>query len=224
MAASDAIGLFGGTFDPVHVAHLRAAEEARDDLDLAAVRFVPAADPPHKAGVHVTPARQRLAMLELALAGVPGLSPWSIELERDGPSYSVDTVRTLRSTLGPDARIVFLIGRDAFDELHTWKDFRTLLGLCDFAVMTRPPETTPLSPDALPVAMREALCYDPSIAGFRHESGHRVVSLPITGLDVSASDVRARVAAGRSIRFLVPAAVEDYIQRHRLYRRPRHSS
>lgn len=220
MGATEAIGLFGGTFDPVHVAHLRAAEEAREALGLAEVRFVPAADPPHKDGDRVTPAGERLAMLELALAGAPGLRAWGIELERPGPSYSVDTVGALRRALGEDARIVFLIGRDAFAELHTWKDFPRLLGLCDFAVMTRPPRTGPLSADEIPVATRGALCYDPAIAGFRHESGHRVSSLAITSLDVSASDIRARVAAGRSIRFLVPPAVEEYIDRHGLYRMP----
>jgi nicotinate-nucleotide adenylyltransferase len=151
---------------------------------------------------------------------VPGLRAWSVELERPGPSYSVDTVRALRRALGADARIVFLIGRDAFAELHSWKDFAALLGLCDFAVMTRPPRTAPLSPEEIPVATQRSLCYDPAIAGFRHESGHRVISLAITSLDVSASDIRARVAGGRSIRFLVPRAVEEYIDRHGLYRTP----
>jgi nicotinate-nucleotide adenylyltransferase len=218
MTSTEAIGIFGGTFDPIHVAHLRAAEEARETLDLDEVRFVPAADPPHKDGEHVTPAPHRLAMLTLALADAPGLRPWGIELERPGPSYSVDTMRTLRATLGEAARLVFLIGRDAFDELHTWKDVETLLGLCDFAVMTRPPHLEPLAAARIPVATRRTLCYDPAIAGFRHESGHRVVPLPITSLDVSASDIRTRVARGRSIRFLVPAAVQAYIERHGLYR------
>jgi len=224
MAATDSIGIFGGTFDPVHVAHLRVAEEVRETLCLGEVRFVPAADPPHKDGTRLAPARDRLAMIDLALDDVPGLRSWSIELERPGPSYSVDTVRTLRGTLGADVPIVFLIGRDAFDELHTWKNFQELLGLCDFAVMTRPTRPSPLTADDLPVATRRTLCYDSRIAGFRHESGHRVFSLAVTGLDVSASDIRRRVAAGRSIRFLVPAPVEEYIARHRLYRSPENQS
>jgi nicotinate-nucleotide adenylyltransferase len=219
MGSTDGIGIFGGTFDPVHVAHLRAAEEAREALGLEEVRFVPAADPPHKPGRSLAPARDRLAMVDLALDDAPGLRSWSVELGRPGPSYSVDTIRGLRAALAANARIVFLIGRDAFDELSTWKDWRELLGLCDFAVMTRPPGGAPLGPTDVPIAMREALCYDPGIAGFRHESGHRVLSLAITSLDVSASDIRERVATGRSIRFLVPPAVEEYIVHHRLYRR-----
>jgi nicotinate-nucleotide adenylyltransferase len=212
------IGIFGGTFDPIHVAHLRAAEEAREALGLTDVRFVPAAAPPHKDRTQVTAAHHRLAMLELALRDVPAFHAWDVELTRPGPSYSVDTLRALRNDVGGGTRIVFLIGRDAFDEIRTWKDYEALFWLCDFAVMTRPPNDRPLRDMEIPIASHGALCYDPAIAGYRHESGHRVISLDVTSLDVSASDIRARVAAGRSIRFLVPPAVETYIRHHELYR------
>lgn len=218
MGAHDGIGILGGTFDPVHVAHLRVAEEAREALDLAEVRLVPAADPPHKDAAGLTPARDRLAMVDRAVEGAPGLRSWNVELERPGPSYSVDTVRMLRRAAGPSARIVFLLGRDAFEELHTWKETDALLGLCDVTVLTRPPHVGPLTVTHLSVATREALCYDSAIDGFRHESGRLLTSLEVTRLDVSATDIRARVAAGRSIRFLVPPAVAAYIDQHRLYR------
>lgn len=218
MATTDAIGIFGGTFDPIHVAHLRAAEEAREALGLREVRFVPAAAPPHKEHAQVAPAHHRLAMLEHALRDVSEFRPWDIELARPGPSYSIDTLRALRAEVGSEARIVFLIGRDAFDEIHTWKEYESLFALCDFAVMSRPPHGRPLRDAPIPVARRGGLCYDPTIAGYRHESGNRVIPLDVTSLDVSASDIRARVMAGRSIRFLVPPVVETYIQRHELYR------
>ena len=218
MATTETIGVFGGTFNPIHLAHLRAAEEAREALALDEVRFVPSASPPHKNDATIVEAADRLRMVDLAIAGVPGFRSWDIELGRAGPSYSVDTLRALRAEVGGAARIVFLIGRDAFAELHTWKDFETLFTLADFAVMTRPPATHPLVESDLPVATQEAFCYDPDIAGFRHESGHRVISLAITGLDVSASDIRHRIAEGRSVRFLVPDAVEQFVHQHRLYR------
>ena len=167
MATTDTIGVFGGTFNPIHLAHLRAAEEAREALALDEVRFVPSASPPHKDDAAIVPAADRLRMVDLAIAGVPGFRSWDIELARAGPSYSVDTLRALRAEVGDAARIVFLIGRDAFAEVHTWKDFETLFTLADFAVMTRPPATNPLAQGDLPVATQQAFCYDSAIAGFR---------------------------------------------------------
>lgn len=212
------IGILGGTFDPIHLAHLRAAEELREACALDEVRLVPAAIPPHKQTIPLAAAAQRLRMVELATAGAPGLRPWSIELERTGPSYSVDTVRALRAEVGPATRIVFALGRDAFADFHTWHEPEGIVALADVAVLTRPPWPETLVLDDLPVATRGALCYDFTSESFRHASGHEVKLLRITGLDISATAIRARVAAGRSIRFLVPAAVEDHIARHRLYR------
>jgi nicotinate-nucleotide adenylyltransferase len=213
------IGIVGGTFDPIHIAHLRVAEEVREACGLDEVRLVPAAAPPHKRAGAVASAADRLRMVELATAGVPGLVPWDVELRRAGPSYTVDTLRTLREEVGPDARVVLVLGRDAFAELDTWREPGTILGLADLVVVTRPPWPAGLSIQDFPVALRHTLGYDRDSEAIRHESGRRVTLLRISALDVSATDLRARVAAGRSIRFLVPDAVATYVAEHGLYLR-----
>ncbi|MGH7895264.1 MAG: nicotinate-nucleotide adenylyltransferase [Candidatus Binatia bacterium] len=211
------IGILGGTFDPVHLAHLRVAEELFEAERLDELRFVPCAVPPHKARADVADAAHRLRMVELAIAGRPAFRAWDVELGRAGPSYSVDTLRALRGEVGADGRIVFALGRDAFEELHTWKEYATIFDLCDVVVLTRPPHVTPLASTDFPVATREAFGYDPPSAAFRHVSGHRVTLLRVTHLDISATDVRARVRTGRSIRYLVPDPVSAYVQAHGLY-------
>jgi nicotinate-nucleotide adenylyltransferase len=217
------IGIFGGTFDPVHVGHLRAAEDVREALDLAEIRFVPAATPPHKEARTITAPAARLHMLELATAGVPAFRVWPIELARRGPSYSIDTIRALRDEVGPGPRLAFVLGRDAFAEFDTWKEHVAIFSLCDVVVMTRPPHREVLSLGDIPVAARGAFCYDPVSGSFHHESGHRVIPLSVVPLDISATDIRSRLASGRSIRFLVPAAVEAYLESSGLYRSTRAS-
>jgi nicotinate-nucleotide adenylyltransferase len=213
------IGIFGGTFNPIHLGHLRAAEEVREAERLDEVRFVPAALPPHKEASDVAGAADRLRMVELAVADVPGFHVSTLELERSGASYSVDTLRALRAEIGADVRLVFVIGFDAFREFHTWKEHATIFGLCDIVVVTRPPAPDRLAPGDIPVAAREAFCYEPNSATYRHESGHVLTLQRITALDISAARIRASIAAGRSVRFLVPAPVETYIRARGLYRR-----
>jgi len=211
------IGIFGGTFNPIHLGHLRAAEEVRERVGLDEVRFVPAAAPPHKSAGELASAPDRLRMVELAIAHVAGFRASAIELERPGPSYSVDTLRALRNQLGED-RLVFILGLDAFRELHTWKDCAEIFGLSDVVVVTRPPCPDGLTPAQIPLAAREAFRYDPISESFRHASGHVLTFQRITALDISAATIRAHVAARRSIRFLVPPAVEAYIVERGLYR------
>jgi nicotinate-nucleotide adenylyltransferase len=212
------IGILGGSFNPIHLGHLRAAEEVRERERLDEVRFVPAALPPHKdAGTLVT-AEHRLRMIELAIAGVPGFRASTLELDRPGRSYSVDTLRALRAELGDAARIVFVLGADAFREFHTWKEHATIFALCDVVVVSRPPAPAALARDEIPLAAREAFWYDSSSDVYRHGSGRVLRLQRITALDISAASIRAHVAAGRSIRFLVPPSVEAYIADHHLYR------
>ncbi len=211
------IGILGGTFDPIHVAHLRVAVEAREALGLDEIRLVPSAVPPHKAAAGVSSAADRLRMVELATAGVCGLVPWDTELRRDGPSFTVDTLRALRAEVGPDARVVFVLGRDAFADLDTWREPGVILGLADLVVVTRPPWPAELGIEDFPVALRHTLGYDRASEAIRHESGRGVTLLRISALDVSATDLRARVAAGRSIRFLVPDAVATFVAERGLY-------
>jgi len=212
------IGILGGTFNPIHLGHLRAAEEVREAEALDEVRFVPAAIPPHKAPAGVASAAHRLRMVELAVAGVPEFRVSTIELAREGASYSVDTLRAMRAELGDGTRLVFIVGWDAFREFHTWKEHTVVFGLCDVVVVTRPPFPDRLTLDEIPIAARTAFCYLESSGSYRHESGHVLTLQRITALDISAASIRTRVANRRSVRFLVPPAVEEYIARHGLYR------
>jgi nicotinate-nucleotide adenylyltransferase len=213
------LGIFGGTFNPIHIAHLRCAEEARAALRLERVLFVPTASPPHKRGREIAPAADRLSMVRLAIRGNPAFRVSSIELDRPGRSYSVDTLRILREHMPRKTRLVFLVGLDAFREINTWKDFPALFTLTDFAVFARPPESLALPQRLLPVAVRKQFCYRKSINTLVHSSGNQVHFLKVTALDISASAIRRNVKNGRPIRYLVPAAVESYIRGHDLYAR-----
>ena len=211
------IGIFGGTFDPIHLGHLRAAEEVREAEEVDEMWLVPAALPPHKEGERLAGVADRLRMVELAVAGVPGFRVSRLELDRPGASYSVDTLRTVRAQVGAATRLVFVLGRDAFRDFHLWKEHAAIFALADVVVVTRPPAPARLGADEIPLAAREAFWYDSGSGAFHHQSGHVLKLQHITALDISAAGVRASVAAGRSIRFLVPPPVEAYIVEHRLY-------
>lgn len=189
------IGLFGGTFDPPQLAHLALARSARDALRLDEVRWIPTGQPWQKSRA-ISEARHREAMVRLAIAGEPGFVLERCELERAGPSYSVQTVRELQQR-EPDASWFLLIGADQYNNLHTWRGWPELLGLVTVAVAERPG-----------IAMRP----DAQVARLPH----RVVPLP--PMNISASDIRARVARGESISGLVSDAVAGYIAQHHLYR------
>jgi nicotinate-nucleotide adenylyltransferase len=193
------------------------AEELREAQGLDHVRLVPSAVPPHKRRREVTTATDRLRMVERAVAGHAGLRAWAVEVARGGHSYSVDTLRALRAELGPRRRIVFALGWDAFREFHTWREHAAIFGLCDVVVVTRAARPARLRLHDFPVAARTAFHYDRASAGYRHVSGHLVTLQRVTALDISATDIRARVHAGRSVRFLVPEPVRRYIDAHRLY-------
>jgi nicotinate-nucleotide adenylyltransferase len=216
--AARRIGVFGGTFDPVHLGHLRCAEEAREQLGLDHVLFIPAADPPHKPHRRITPAHHRLAMVKLAAAGNPRFRVSSIEIERSGPSYTIDTLRSLRLRLGPAARLTLLVGLDAFRDIGTWKEYRALFTLADLAVWDRPGETAEGSRALLPVAARADFCYAKNRTTLLHYTGTRIQFLTVTALAISASDLRQRLQRGRSVRYLLPPAVERYVTREGLYR------
>lgn len=217
------IGVFGGTFDPIHIAHLRCAEEGREQLGLDQVLFVPAADPPHKTR-RITPAVHRLAMVRLATAGNPAFRASTIEIDRAGPSYTVDTLRALRQRLGPGVGLTLLLGLDAFREIGTWKEYRILFTLADLAVWSRPPSDARALRLLLPVAARRDFCYGRNDKTLRHHTGNHIRFVNVTALNVSASAIRLRLRRGQSIRYLVPLAVERYLGRHRLYLRRRGAS
>lgn len=210
------IGIYGGTFDPIHFGHLRAAEEAREQLRLDEIWFVPCATPPHKRRRRVTPAPHRVAMARLATAGHPAFRVSTVELERGGRSYTIDTLRALQAKL-PAVRLTLLLGLDAFREIGTWKDYRDLFALVDLAVWTRAAEHATDPRALIPVAAQRAFCYGPNRTTLVHRSGNTIHLLTVTALDISASDIRQRIQRGRSIRFLVPPAVERYLTREGLY-------
>lgn len=206
--------LYGGTFDPVHLGHLAIARAARDALG-SVVHLMPAADPPHRAPPGAS-ARQRADMLALALEGEPGLALDLRELGREGPSYTVDTLRDLRASLGPDAPVALLVGADSLLGLPGWHEWQALFGLAHLVVAERPGSAVD---QALPAVLETALAgrwahapsaLDASPAG-------RVLRLRQPLHPGSATEVRARIARGGDWQVLVPPAVAGYIARHRLY-------
>ena len=208
------LGFLGGSFDPVHVGHLRAALEVAEALDLPEIRFVPARVPPHKLEEPITPIEHRVAMLRLAVRGVPRFRVDLREVEREGPSYTVDTVR---SYLSQGLRPTFVMGLDSYLDLATWREYEALLAACDHAVMTRPGYAPQPIDRTIPLAAARRFWYDPAISGYRHESGTTLRFVAVTPLEISSTQVREAVRAGRSPAFLVPRAVERYISRERLY-------
>ena len=212
------IGLFGGTFDPIHCGHLRSAEEVREAFSLDRLLFVPASDPPHKRRQPATSARDRLEMVRLAIAKNPGFAISNVELLRPGKSYSVDTIRYFTQTKSPKNSVYFILGLDAFCEIGFWKDFQEIFPLCDFIVTSRPGCGDPMSLDRMPVAVRRLFCYDPRKNVYRHKSGTRLFFFRLTDIAISASEIRGRLREGKSIRYLVPLEVETYIKKRGLYR------
>ena len=212
------IGLFGGTFNPIHLGHLRAAEEIIDLFGLGQVIFIPASVPPHKRKEGILPARLRAEMVRLAVSDNPRFATSEVELERPGKSYSVETIGHFRRQSGRGVQLFFIVGLDAFREVHTWKEYASLFGLCHFVVMTRPGLEKKFSPRDLPVELAGDFCYDTRKGGYRHPSGFFVYPAEITGLDISSTRVREYIQRGKSIKYLVSSAVEVFIQKNRLYR------
>ena len=196
------LGILGGTFDPIHHGHLLAAEEARHQLDLDRVLFVPAGVPPHKPARPISPARHRVRMVELAIAGRSHFALSRVDVDRPDPCYTVDTLELLRAEWGPGPRFFFIEGADSLADIAGWYQPRRLIELCELAVVGRPGFEIDLA------SLEKRL---PGLTDRLH-----LVKAPL--LEISSSDLRARVRAGRSISYLVPREVEEYVQQHRLYR------
>ena len=211
------IGLLGGTFNPPHVAHLRIAEEARETCWLDRVLFIPAADPPHKRVAGSVPFSRRCRMVALAIADNPSFELSTIEGERNGKSYSIDTIRTLQSR-NPGDTLYFIIGSDSFLEITTWHACNDLLQSCNLIVVERPGAESDHPGQALPVAMRDQFRYTAASRRLEHVGGTTIQLLTGCPLDLSSSMIRRYAAAGRSVRYLVPAAVETYIREEGIYR------
>ncbi len=196
------LGIYGGTFDPVHYGHLLLAEQAREQCRLDKVWFVPARQPPHKQADGITPPDARIDMLDFALAGCPEFSVSRVEVDRDGPSYMVDTLQLLVEE-DPDRELFLLIGADSLTDLPTWREPQRILELATVIAVNRGPFDE--------AALRG------SASGLGPEHADRIQFVAMPGVDISASDIRRRVKEGRSIRFQTPRPVATYIAEQGLY-------
>lgn len=218
MADPAPIGLLGGTFDPVHYGHLRLAEEARQALGLAEVRWLPAGQPPHRVPPCVA-AAHRLEMVRRAVADNPAFEVDEAEARTAGPSYTVTTLERLRAEM-PARPLVLLMGADAFLGLPAWHRWRELLELAHLGVATRPGFA--LSPDEWPAELAQACAGRIAVeaAALCAAPAGRIAGFAMTPLAISASALRAQLAAGASVRYLLPDPVREYIRLHRLYSTP----
>ncbi|MDI6829709.1 MAG: nicotinate-nucleotide adenylyltransferase [Actinomycetota bacterium] len=201
------IGVMGGTFDPIHTGHLVTAEEALHQFGLDEVLFIPSGHPPHKEDRESLDPESRYLMAVIATADNPRFRVLRMELERPGPSYTIDTVRELRRLYGPGTDIFFITGADAILEILTWKDPEKLLREARFIAATRPGYDLKRLEDALPEAEKE-----------RHAEDPRVLVMEIPALAISSTDIRERVREGRPVTYLVPKGVREFIEKNGFYR------
>lgn len=197
------IGLMGGTFDPIHYGHLVTAEEIRAKFELERVIFIPAGHPPHKVKRHVSDQEHRYLMTFLATAPNPFFEVSRIEIDRPGPTYTIDTVRQFKDTYGDDYEFYFITGADAVLEILDWKDAEQLLGLCEFIAATRPGFN---NKDIKAQLEHIALRYN-----------KQIYSVEVPSLAISSTDIRQRIREGRPIKYLLPESVEYYIKKCGLY-------
>jgi nicotinate-nucleotide adenylyltransferase len=210
------IGLFGGTFNPIHLGHLRGAEEVRELCGLHEVIFIPAASPPHKDTRHIVEGRHRLEMAKLATRGNPHFSTSAVELERSGKSFSIDTLRYFRERY--DDSFFFILGREAFLEIETWKDYQDLFSLSHFIVMTGEGLGGPPPGDPFPKTVASYFHDAPGTGCWIHRSGLTLRFQEIHFLDISSTRIRELLGRGLSAKYLLEAGVESYIERNGLYR------
>ena len=216
------IGLFGGTFDPIHNGHLRAALDVCENVPLDRCILIPAANPPHKTGQATSAVEHRLAMTRLGADGIERLEVSDVEAQRKGPSFTIDTVRHFQHALPAGTRLFLLLGADAFFDIDTWHAWQELIDQVALAVMTRPGPGREDFAAALDTFIAghvaDGYTCNRSRRGFFHPTRPPIYYVPVTALDISSTELRDRVRKGRSIRFLVPEAVERYVLDKELYR------
>ncbi len=211
------LGLFGGTFNPVHFGHLRAAQELAELLKLDRIVFIPAATPPHKETGGIASFEHRMQMLQLAVAGNDLFSISDTENLRPGKSYSIDTVHHFQSAGDSGLELFFITGQDAFDAITTWHDWKNLLRRCHFVVMTRPGYENRGLDRILPPDIAGRYVYDAGGNVFQDSQGGSILFRQTTFLDISSSDLRQRIQQGRSVRYLTPDSVIRHMEANRLY-------
>jgi len=197
------IGIFGGTFNPVHCGHLIIAETVREKMCLDKVLFIPSGQPPHKPDSMVIDAEYRFELVQRAVSTNRFFEASRVEIDREGFTYTVNTLTTLREIYGRETGLFFIIGADIIPELTTWKDFRSVFGLCEFAAVLRPGYDSKKIED--------------DIGQLRQKYGLNIHMVDAPLIDISSSDIRKRCGAGRTIKYLVPESVEEYIITKGLY-------
>ena len=214
------IGLFGGTFNPIHLGHLRPVEEIRQEFCLSKIFFIPAHIPPHK-GVQAVSSRHRFAMVKESISGNPFFDISDIETTRQGNSYSFETINYFTRLYTNKAVLFFIMGVDAFREIHAWRNYPDFFSSCNFIIMSRPGrEYTAGTPEGLiPTDIKETFRFNAEKSCFSHESGCHVYLSTVTPFDISSSGIRSNLEREQSIKYLVPEAVETYINRYKLYKR-----
>jgi nicotinate-nucleotide adenylyltransferase len=210
------IGLFGGTFDPVHNGHLAAGRAALSQLHLDQLIYIPAPSPPHKQDVSITSFYHRLAMLERAIGDKKGFSVSPIEAERHGPSYTIDTLSIIRRRFESDVIFFYVIGLDAFAEICTWKHYQQLLREVSFVVIDRPSHDNVTCERIVLTELHGYTCTGEGT--WTHKNGSVIYRLAMEPVDVSSTVVRMLLQEGKSVDGLVPERVIEYLQENRLYR------
>ena len=208
-----AVALFGGTFNPIHNGHLRIATELAELLRVDVIRMLPCAFPPHRSNPQVT-AEQRLAMLQAATANQPRLIADDSELRRDAPSYSINTLQSVREQIAPQQPLFFCIGMDALNKINSWQRWQDLLQYCHIVVSSRPGA---VEPKVGPVADWLVQYRSDDLESLQQKPAGNVYFCDLTMLDISSTTIRNKIARRDSINFLTPDAVVEYIQQHHLY-------
>ena len=211
------LGLFGGTFNPVHWGHLRSAEEIREMCELERVMLVPTNISPHKKSEEIVSANHRLKMLDLAVKRNPHFITSDVELKRPGKSYSIETIGYFKQAFEEDLTLFFIMGMDAFLEIDSWRNYNELFSLCNFIVMTRPRYETNGLDQVMPAQMMKDFVYYPDEMRFAHNSQFSIYFKEITSLDISSHTIRTLIRNGKSIQYLLPEEVERYVKEHRFY-------
>ncbi len=222
MSKPERIGLLGGTFDPIHYGHLRAAEEIRQIHSLSWVEFLPARIPPHKTDRPMTDISHRLSMIQLALAGNPAFRVSEVEASREGKSYLVDTLEGYRRQYPEQISLFFIMGMDSFREIATWHRYPELFTLAHFLVISRPGYPRPLLSEVVSHEVAASfLSPSEDTSVLEHKSGHCVYFHETTLLAISASAIRECIHQEKDPRYLLPEEVRQYILQHRLYNETR---
>lgn len=210
------LGILGGTFDPIHYGHLRTAEEVGERVGLDKVYMIPSASPPHKTTNPVSPFHHRLSMTTLGIGKSALLEAQDLEGRRLGLSFSIETLRSLHGVTHPPPDLFFILGSDAFLDIQTWREYEKLFDYAHFVIAERP-GYLPDDPAGLLYRLGFRFKNGSEKGQFLLSSGHQLIFMPVTLMDISSTQIRRKVASRKSIRYLVPDPVIDYILEHRLY-------